>query len=287
MTDLDQTRIHLAEIPGMYAQLPRFIQTGSVPADPNEGSGKHRPGSTAPARLEVIDLLAVRKEAGMLAWLGWDGGEPDRDLRHGVHGTLDLWGFLILSELPDVGRRRDEPEVSDDPQKATMQELAADVTRMCEWLAFDLAWIVQHHADFAKSISRVHRALQHACGIRPPLKLACPRCGEPAFIDETARFLVCQLDAAHEVGIDQIETRWRRRPARPTREITKEFPITAKELHNASRGARPRITPANGPDGDIRWYPWDVLRLLNPDLAEVIDARDHASATTRRNSSAD
>lgn len=262
MTDLDQTRRHLADIPDLYAllhdHLPEFLAAGSVPVDPDEHqSARKRPGSTPPIRLEVIDLLQTRKLEGTLAWLGWDGGDPDRDLRHGVHGTLELWIMLIMSELPDAGRHRYEPP--------------PNVTGMCTWLAYDLDWIVDHHTDFAKSISRIHRALQQACGVRSPLKLNCPKCGEPAFLDETGRFLSCAASTLHAIGIDQIEQRWRRRPPRPTREVVAEFPITAKELHNASRGARPKITPVIGEDGVKRWLPWDVLRLLNPDLADAFD----------------
>lgn len=264
MTDLEKTRKHLAEIPDLYAHLPEFLIPGSTPPDPDaHHSAKKRPGSTAPVRLEVLDLLATRKSEGTLAWLGWDGADPDRDLRHGVHGTLELWCMLIMSELPDVGRSRDES--------------GETVTEMCQWLAFDLVWIVDTHGDFAKSVRRLHQALQQACGIRPPLKLVCPQCGHAAFLDETARFLVCQLEATHEVGIDQIEQRWRRRPPRPTADIVKEFPITAKDLHNAARGARPKIEPVVGEDGIKRWAPWDVLRLLNPGLADAIDIRDRTA----------
>lgn len=268
MIDLDDTRRHLREITDLHAQVGSYLTPGSVPPDPDarRGSGsKSRP----PIVVDVVDLVAGRKSG----WLGWQPGDDVEYLdqsgwRHGIRGTLELWVMLLEAEMADQGRSFTPCEL----------DTLATVTG---WLTFHLEWIVEHHGrdngNFVGDIGRMHRALQRACGVRPEQTYVCPKCRARAFLDHTTRFLVCET-GEHEVGIENLEMNQRRRSAMPTKDIIKEFPVTAKELHNASRGLRPKIRPTHGPDGDIRWYPWDVLRLLNPDLAEAIEHRDSVGA---------
>lgn len=267
MNDLDQTRQRLQQIPDLYAQLPRFLVAGSAPAGPDEHrSARRRPGSPALVSLDVLALLASRKTVGTLEWLGWDGSETRHDWqRHGTEGTLELWAMLIQSELADLDRTRPDPDET--------------VVGWCNWLIYDLAWIVDHHPDFPRSIRNLHSALQRACRVRPPMELTCPRCGAAAFVDETARFLQCQLEPSHEVGISDLEFRWRRRPAKPTKEILAEFPgLTAKDLHDAARG--PKLNPVRDGNGKMCWWPWEVLLLTSPALAEVFEHRDRLAGDT-------
>jgi hypothetical protein len=70
----------LRAIPDSYALLPAVVEHGTVPSDPGTKHTK-RPDPPAPMRLEVIDLLDVRAERGVLGIVhSW--AEAVRDQRH-------------------------------------------------------------------------------------------------------------------------------------------------------------------------------------------------------------
>lgn len=266
---LARLRTQLREIPEMLALVGQYIRPGSRPPDPD---ARRATGtlSRPPLVLDVVDLQADLKDG----WLGWRPGDDvqyqdQNGWRHGIRGTLWLWNFMLEQEMTDTGRTFTPCD-------------SEDAATIAGWLAFHLEWVVENHGrdngDFAGDIRRMYRALQHACGIRPEQAYVCPQCRGQMFLDEQSRFLVCQDGTGHDISVENLELRWRRRPPKTTKEIVAEFPgVTSKQLYNAARGPRPKITPVDSPDG-LKWFPFDVLKLLNPSLAEAFSHQDQLTS---------
>jgi hypothetical protein len=149
----DRLQTWLERIPEAYADLPMFVQPGSVDANP-ESQATKRAHPPVPLRLEVVDLLDQR--------LGrrWLGTQPAED-RHGAVGVLETWARLV----------REERNI-DPAGPATVVGEAAFLLRHRLWIV-EQPWVDEFYDD----IKTLHRAISDAVGDYRPRPVG--RCHVP------------------------------------------------------------------------------------------------------------
>ncbi|MCW2759054.1 MAG: hypothetical protein JWO46_2800, partial [Nocardioidaceae bacterium] len=129
-----------------------FLQPGSVERNP-ESSATKAATVAAPVRLEIVDLLDVRRGRR-----GEEGDEPTVD-RRGVAGTLKVHLDNLIADRP----------------LTTVKDLTS-VSRAVDLLQKHLAWLCEqdYAADLYDDIRLLHRQLSDATGdYRRPAVAVC------------------------------------------------------------------------------------------------------------------
>lgn len=144
----------------------------------------------------------------------------------------------------------------------------------CDWLRRTYAfwsgdrWLVEFVGE---QVAEVHRGLSALCRVPKPPIYACPTCDGRMEPIPGGHMLACK--EGHEHPAD-LERQWRRRPPLPASMIEQVMGVRANTLAQWKR--RRKIRPRMGDDGQDLFYPWDVLLLKHPDIAEAFAARDKA-----------
>lgn len=256
---LGRARADLATLPDLVTQLAG--QLTERPTVTGEGGGGKVTGSPALIRLDVLHLTDPRRKDS------WDGEDPrlaSLGDRYGVLATLEAWTRVIWEEMPEHER----PEFSD---QATVGSETSVLIEVWDWIE-DQQWAEELAEDVSRKASQVRSSL----GFQREQRFRCITCGNRAFFRFGDDFLVCEDN--HETSVRNLEEQQRRRPALPTADIVTEFGITRDRLYSWHKRRQIRPAPGKGPK---LWFPWDVLMLLNPDIAAGFEARDTADSEAR------
>lgn len=255
MTDrakrLGRARADLVALPDLVDELSG-CRTERVPVEGMRG----KPGSKAPLRLDVVHLVDDRRKPD---WEGIDPREADVSDRFGVTPMLESWTRVLAEELPEY------PEMA---ERATVRSEAALLLEYWGWIA-DQQWA----DELAEDVATVAGLVRSSLGIRPEPSFRCPRCNDRAFL-AAGGFLVCP--SQHEQSVRDLEAQQRRRPPMSTTDVCKEYGISAPRLWQWHQ--RRKIRPVESQGRSLIWLPWDVFCLVNPDIAEALDARDTLEA---------
>ena len=229
-----QTRHLLAQIPTLAAQLPSTRYMARL-RDP-EGARRPVPGSRPPLDLTLLDLAAG---ADIQWWVDEAMGQ-----------------MVAADQEPD-----DAPTHGDLPSQ-------------CQWLATHTEWIAEHNDTFCSEIRALHWTYRRASGHLPQARLSCLTCGNRAFIDGI--WFICTEVEEHARTLEDIEHEERFRPKETTDQVCQRFNIEAKHLYDWRRYGKNgrKIKPAKKEGRTLYWWPWDVFCLLNPKVADAIEARD-------------
>jgi hypothetical protein len=252
---LGRARADLVALPDLMAELAR-CRTERLPDD---GSNRHgKPGSRPPMRLDVLHLVDDRRKPG------WEGDDPRLvrlSERYGVAPLLETWTRVLAEELP---------EYPDLAEHATVRSEAAVLVEHWDWIA-DQQWA----NELADDVITVAGWVRVSLAIRPEPKFRCPTCANRAYL-VVGGFLTCS--EGHEQSIRDLEMQQRRRPPMTTKEVCDEYQITPGRLFTWRN--RKRITPIEAEGEPLKWLPWDVLCLVNPDIAAALDERDQLEQET-------
>ena len=142
------------------------------------------------------------------------------------------------------------------------------------------AWLDDYDmAVVDDTISATYAHLARAVGLKPPRAIACPACGAPCEIDGPV--LACTATRwqpegqRHEYpGPAAMEKRWRFAPPMTAAELAAELPVQRKRLNQWHRRGHIKPAPHTIPP---RFYPWDVIARLWPDIANALDDRAQAA----------
>lgn len=245
-------RADLVALPDLVEELARCI-TERLPVDGLRG----KPGSKVPLRLDVLHLVDNRHKPD------WDGLDPreteDVAERFGVGPVLESWTRVLAEELP---------EYPDMAEHATVRSEAALLVEHWDWITTQ-PWATELARDVARMVGQVRAAL----GIRPEPHYRCPKCGERALLVDGG-FLVCP--SQHEQSVRDVEAQQRRRPPMSTGDVCAEYGIAVSRLWQWRK--RRKIHPVESLGRSLMWLPWDVFCLVNPDIAEALEASDRLEA---------
>lgn len=300
---LGQARADLVALPDLLDELTRCLTERSG----ETGGGHHKvTGSPAPLRLPVVHLVDTRQKPSWhgedprsprwaLRWVDEDGADqqhlypsqpaaleaydrldpvarPSASVdpwrasdQYGVAPMLETWVRVVFEEMPED----DRPLLT---ETATVRSEVSTLLEVWVWICEQL-WAEELALDVAKSAGQVRSAL----GIRPGPRYRCPHCGEHAQLVEGG-FLACGTKG-HEQSVRDLEAQYRRRPPARTGDLAAEFsddPADAERLAARIRkwAERRQIRPVRTEGRAALYLPWDVFRLLNPDIASALDARD-------------
>lgn len=249
---LGRARADLVALPDLVTELALCLteRTG----EPGGGKPGKVIGSPAPLRLDVLHLVDPRRKPG------WEGDDPRINQiweRYGVVASLESWVRIVSEEMPDP------PDLT---ETATVSSECSVLIEVWDWIE-DQQWA----DELADDVSKLARSVRLALGeqIREP-RYFCIECGARAYLRFGDGFMVC--DEGHEHSVRNLEEQQRRRPAMPTDDIVAEFGITRDRLYSWHK--RRQIRPAPGSVGKLMWFPWDVLMLLNPDMAHGFETGD-------------
>lgn len=209
----------------------------------SEKTSKPKAGSKPPT-----NLAALHAEMG-----------DDRGLR----GTLAMCVRLVIDEWADTSTS-DIPDYPTDTWEG-----------ICEWLAgTEATWVAMPWADDIDSdIRQVHGQLRMlARAPRQDLGLACRRCGDPLRLQDGGEWLLC--DSGHSEEAD-LQKRYRRAPAMKEPDVAEEFGIRVGRIRvwRSRKAIKPAYTEAG-----VHWYyPWDILLLTYPWVADMLAEREGAA----------
>lgn len=147
-----------------------------------------------------------------------------------------------------------DPPTSHDPAAALAATL--DWWAPC-WWARDEAFI---------PVREARTALRRMLAYTDQPRYLCPKCGETMHLQPGGRHFYCA--AGHQVHATSI-AEMRRRPPMATDRICQEFGIRPERLWTWKN--RGKLDPVDPHEKPLRWFPWDVLRCINPDLVESIE----------------
>ncbi|OYO16622.1 hypothetical protein CGZ93_17840 [Enemella dayhoffiae] len=250
------TRERLEQIPDLVAQV--VLTIGAPNPGDEVGRTPRVPGSRPPIDLGVLDLLRTHDH---------------RDEDHSSAPLIRLGecSRLVWQSL-DVEARQRHPQPCGELAWRTEASWLANVWSEAQ-LVLDLA-----DMDWIESeVREIHAALRSAARLRREPAYACPRCAGSMVLTWSGSVLEC-VDCRHTERTD-LESRYRRRSPMPTSLIVSEFShlgVTAPRLWQWKR--RRKITCAETPAGSREsWFwPWDVLLLASPDIAEAVARRESA-----------
>lgn len=259
---LGQARADLAALPDLVAELTRCLTERN-----HDVSGHHKViGSPAPLNLPVVHLTSTRHKP---TWHGDDPRFVRIAERYGVTPALESWVRVLVDERRDAGE--DRPELA---ERATVRTEVAVLLEHWSWISRQ-KWA----EDLARDIRSLAGQVKSALGIRPMPRYACPECGNAAYI-QPGGILACVEVAEHHVVVRDLEQQMRRRVMATTQEIVAEFGEQGvSETLLRQWKFRRKITPARTERGRNWWFPWDVFCLLNPEIAEAVEARDALDAS--------
>ena len=180
------------------------------------------------------------------------------DLKDGR--DITWWVNLAIEEMI-------EAEVEPENTPSTRNP---DLAEQCAWLAANTPWIAEHNPDYHAEISSLHWMYRRAAGRVDSAKLRCLSCGNRAFID--GEWLICTEVEEHARTVKDIEHEHRFRNMEPTSAICQRYGINEDRIHQWRQ--RHKLAPADRQGRNLYWWPWDVFCLINPTVAEAINARD-------------
>ena len=245
----------LAAIPALVAEVAATLHH----PNPSPTPARHTRSDTAapPTSLAGLDLLAPYTRVQ---------DDPDAPL------TLLLECSRICWEAADPATRANHP-----------QPIGADPT-----LAAEAAWLAQlwphtqtqiDQADYAwidDTITHIHRRLAAAARMTRPARYLCPDCGNTMYLDDPTGWMLCEAGHQHP-GPDRLRDQWRRRPSMPTNRLATELRIPDRRIHDWHHQGK--LRPHHTEGRTAFWLPWDVVRLLYPDIVEAIEAADDTPET--------
>lgn len=243
----------IQQMPALVAELETLGQTRNP--DGESIRTRHVPGSRPPLDVSRLDILPTP---------GW---EPP-----------------TLRTLANEASRVTWEAIDPDTRAAHPQPCELSWATECAWLAGvwadSRAWLDE--ADMAivdDTISATYAHLARAVGLKPPRAITCPACGAPCEIDGPV--LACTATRwqpegqRHEYpGPAALEKRWRFAPPMTAAELAAELPVQRKRLNQWHRRGKLKPAPHMQPP---RFYPWDVIARLWPDITEAIEDRDKAA----------
>ena len=189
-----------------------------------------------------------------------DDTQPWRPLTLLVECSRITWESL------DANQRRDHPQPIGEPAWRTE----------CAWLAdawpdalptmaeSDLAWIEDQLADITQTLANV-------AGVSQPTRYLCPSCGNPMHLGE-GDWMICETGAHQHPGPARLEREWRRKGPMSTVSLAAAFRIPQKRIHGWHKAGKLTLVRREG-NTDM-WLPWDIVRLMFPDIVQAIDERD-------------
>lgn len=227
--------------------------------NPGERTGftkRPRPGSKAPTDLAVLDAL-----------------RPDPDAEgSSLRGVLSL----AVRAVWEDARTEGSPTPDLEPEPTFLSE--------CRWLTETVVfwhsdrWLTEYVTD---SVATVHRELAKLVRMPKPNPYQCPKCGEPMFL-EPGDYFQCEAVESHkQPGPIALEKQWRRRPTATAQNIIRifrdEMGVTLTEPQLWQWRCRGKI-PEAGRDGrKVLYLPWDVLRVILPEVVEALDSPDRVA----------
>ena len=223
----------LAEIPALAEEVHNT--RGTRPVSDDGPRTRSVPGSRCLADLDRMMALS---------------GANDHD---GL-GVLSTWVRAIIDEMDEAGEPYEWP---DD-----------NVASACEWLTGALRWSVGrgYEASLHADISTLWETLRRICRVTDVKGLRCLTLGCPGHMAERDGMLECEHGHRHD-GL----RKWRHHPSMLDKD--------AAEALNVKVGAI-RVWKTRG---QIGWdeakttraasyvWPWDVVRMRYPDLAEAYE----------------
>ena len=237
----------LTEIPDLAAEVEATLYAPH--RDGRAARGRSVPASRPPVS---IPMLYATLPAGDAEY----GGQS------GLRGTLAMCCRIVIEEMADEGLI----DIPDWP--------ADTWAGICDWLTATADWWTETAwaDDILRDITTVHAELSAYARVQREVSYRCPRCSAPMHLQSGGQWLQC--DAGHQESA-RLEASYRRRPMAPARELAAEFGVTAKQIYNwRARGELPAVDHRGG---ELWAYPWDVLLLANPSIAEAIATRDTLS----------
>ncbi|MEH1512123.1 hypothetical protein V7F95_08230 [Cutibacterium avidum] len=243
----------IQQMPDLVAELETLGQSRNP--DGSTTHTRHVPGPQAPTRLDRLDILPTP---------GW---EPPMLRALAGEASRVIWEAID----PDTRAAHPQPrELSWATECAWLADIWADSRA---WLDEAAMAIVDD------TIAATYTYLARAIGLTPPKRIPCPDCGAPCEID--GPLLVCTATRwqpegqRHEYeGPAAMERKWRHHPPMTAAELATQLPIQRKRLNQWHRRGHIKPAPHTTPP---RFYPWDVIARLWPDIAAAIEERDEAA----------
>lgn len=256
----------IQQMPDLVAELAALGQTRNPDGDARALT-RSVPGPRPPARIDSIDILDR------------PGGQSPPLLE-----ALVLYVSRPIWEAFDPDTRTAHPQPLGTPTWA----------RECAWLTG--VWAesrsILDAADMAMvddELATIYAEVAQAVSLyRPRLAMTCPQCGaamelvgeglKAVFVCTATRW---QADRHEEKGPAALELEWRYHPPMTRRQLLAKLGdsgLTAKKLDNwcnASRKLKP-VARGGGRGRQNTYWPWDVVRLMWPAIADAIDERDAA-----------
>jgi hypothetical protein len=295
---LGQARADLSSLPDMLDELSRCLTERGG----QSGGGKPSKvsGSPAPLRLDVLHLVDERRKAG---WHGEDPRSPrwalnwtwrDEDYsklyptKEAAENAMDMLDERInkahvsqwkpqdvygAAALLESWTRIVNEEMAEPPDMAEVASARSEASVLIEvwdWVE-DQAW----GEELADDVIALGRRVRNALGVKREPKFACIKCGNRAYLRFGDNFLVCE--EGHEVSVRELEEQQRRRPAVSIEQIMYEFGVSRERIYGWTK--RKQVTPMEG-SRPMKLFPWDVILLVNPDLADAIKIRDEELAAS-------
>lgn len=247
----------LRELPELAVEV-ELTRDAPNPGEQAATSSRTPPSSRPPLNLAMLHALLP------------DGGRDYVGL--GLRGQLGMCVRMIVEEMADQDLTMDIPVYPSDTWSGVTDWLVATHP----W------WSEQQWADDVEAeVRSVHSTLRNLAREQRAPIYHCPKCHGALLLQPGATWLRCN-DCEHQESAD-LEARYRRRPPSPASVICEEFGVTRDRLRLWRH--RRRLKVARTAMGEPWYYPWDVLLLANPVIAEAIEKRESLSACRERRSS--
>lgn len=239
-------------------QLPSLVHQVILTLDaPNPGGEPGRAtrttGSRPPGSLHPLDLLRTT------------------DHRAEEYSTAPLIRLAECSRLVweafDAETRAVHPQpggLSWRTECAWLAESWPDAQAFLDLSDFD--WI-------ETEIRTIHSMFRAAAKLPRTVRYACPKCRgtlEPA----PGSWLKC-ADCPHEEPAD-VERKYRRQPPRTISSLAEEFGVAESTIRSWQR--RGKLAPARIEKGRPLFFPWDVLLLARPAVAQALADKERMGA---------
>ena len=233
--EVSDTPAQLAQIPDMAAELWASGRATGDSGDPKPGQVRpHRAKPSTPIDLDRHDILRT-DEHGLLA-----------ELSQAVRAVWEDHPGVALSNPPTW---------AGECSWLLANVALWDSDQFLSAFVSDAAWLVWRTLDRA-----LHRPV--------PARLTCPACGG-RLAESAGGWVTCRDCASQFPGRERIASQMIRKRDMTTDEIAAEFHIDPARLRKwAERGL---VKPTNPGCKPCTWRPWDVLRVLHPDIVEAIE----------------
>ena len=250
LPDRMDTRSRLALIPAL-AHEARLTMGAPNPTG-TEGPGVQSGRSVAPPLPIDAGTLSALRPA--------DDEQPWRPMTLLVECSRIVWGSL------DFEQRQAHPQPIGEPRWSTECAWISDAwpDALAHLAAPDIDWIEDQLADITHTLASL-------AGVTHPTRYLCPDCGEPMHLGE-GDWMICETGAHQHPGPARLEREWRRKGPMSTVSLAADFRIPQKRIHGWHKAGKLTLVRREG-NTDM-WYPWDIVRLMFPDIVQAIDERD-------------